>query len=287
MQQMTDRSRHVVVTGAAGGIGRTTASFLAEKGFHVFAGVRKQADVDSLREAGIPGVEPLILEVTEADSIQAAAEQLSAALGSQPLHAIVNNAGVTVTCPLEFVDVDAMRWQFEVNLFGVAAVTRAFLPLLRRPGGRVVNVSSGAGQIALPLIGPYVASKFALEGMSDVLRLELRHQGIGVSVIVPGVIQSGMHDKNRAATQSLLDSLPPEGLEKYGAAIERLRENDARDSAKSAPATEVAEAIHRALTARRPRTRYPVTKEVKLLSWVGAFLGDRARDAIMGRMVGL
>ncbi len=279
--------RHAIVTGTASGIGRATTLLLAQRGFRVFAAVRKNEDVQAWHEASIDGVEPLQLDVTDLDSIAAALARVEESLAGKTLDAIVNNAGIAVTCPFEFVDLDAMRMQFEVNVFGVAAVTRCFLPLIRRPGGRVVNVSSGAGKIALPLLGPYAASKHALEAMSDVLRLELRRQGIAVSVIEPGYIESAMHEKNQSAAHELLESLSAEARQKYGRAIERLRENDDRQSARAAPAVEVAEAIHRALTARRPRTRYPVTREAKLLAWVGPFLSDRMRDRIFGRISGL
>jgi NAD(P)-dependent dehydrogenase (short-subunit alcohol dehydrogenase family) len=199
----------VVVTGTASGIGRATVLHLAERGFRIFATVRKASDIEAWHDRPIEGVEAIPLEVTDGESIERAVAGVADSLGDAPLDALVNNAGITVTCPLEFVDLDAMRWQFEVNVFGVAAVTRAFLPLLRRPGGRVVNVSSGAGKIAPPLVGPYTASKYALEAMSDVLRLELRSQGIAVAVIEPGFVESEMHQKNRAETQALLDALPP------------------------------------------------------------------------------
>jgi NAD(P)-dependent dehydrogenase (short-subunit alcohol dehydrogenase family) len=278
---------NVVITGTASGIGRATALLLSERGFRVFAGVRKPADVEAWRETSTAGVEPIWLDVTDAGSIEGAFAFVADLLREEPLDALVNNAGITVTYPLEFVDLDAMRHQFEVNVVGVAAVNRAFLPLLRRPGGRVVNVSSGAGKIAPPLIGPYTASKHALEAMSDSLRLELRGQGIAVSVIEPGFIESNMHAKNEAATPALLEALPPEGRQKYGAAIDRMRTNDERQAAKAAPASEVAEAIHRAITAKKPRTRYPVTREAKLLAWIGFLLSDRMRDGIFGRMAGL
>ncbi|MBW2391095.1 MAG: SDR family NAD(P)-dependent oxidoreductase, partial [Deltaproteobacteria bacterium] len=190
---MKSPAANVVITGTATGIGHATALLLAECDFRVFAAVRKHADLETWRAMAIEGIEPILLDVTQADSIEAATAQVAEALGTRPLDALVNNAGITVTSPLEFVDLDAMRSQFEVNVFGVAAVTRAFLPLLKRPGGRIVNVSSGAGKIAPPLIGPYTASKHALEAMSDVLRLELRGQGIAVSVIQPGFIESAMH----------------------------------------------------------------------------------------------
>jgi NAD(P)-dependent dehydrogenase (short-subunit alcohol dehydrogenase family) len=280
-------TQSVVVTGTATGIGHATAVYLADRGYRVFAAVRKPADVRGWEQDHPDRIVPLVLDVTRPETIDHARATVSECIGDEPLHGLVNNAGVTLTCPMEFVDLDAMRHQFEVNVFGVAAVTSAFLPLMKRPGGRIVNVSSGAGKIAPPLIGPYSASKHALEAMSDALRLELRGQGIHVSIIEPGFIESQMHTKNEEATRLLLDELPEEGRQRYGEAIERMRANDHRLAANAAPAIVVSEAIHNALSSSRPRTRYPVTREAKLLALIGGLLTDRMRDGIFGRITGL
>lgn len=284
---MASSSSNVLVTGTATGIGHATTLLLADQGFRVFACVRKSEDADNWQSSGHTNIEPILLDVTDAGSIARATAQVAAALEGQSLDALVNNAGYTVTCPMEFVDLDEMRAQFEVNVFGVAAVTKALMPLLARPGGRIVNVSSGAGKIAPPLIGPYTASKHALEAMTDSMRLEIRSQGISVSLIVPGFIKTEIHGKNDASTRNLLATLPEDGLKKYGPAIERLRAGDKVQSAKGAPASEVATAIYRALTDSRPRNRYPVTREAKLLGWIGAFLSDRRREKIFGKQFGL
>lgn len=277
----------VLVTGSSSGIGRATVLHLDAAGFRVFAGVRQDADGLELKDHASEHFRPVKLDVIDGESIERAAGEVREALDGDSLGAVVNNAGITTTWPLEFVDLNAMRHQFEVNVFGVAAVTRAFLPMLARPGGRIVNVSSGAGKIVTPLIGPYCASKFALEALSDALRVELRGQGIRVSVIEPGFIETPMHEKNEQSIKAMLDALPPEGQERYGASIQRLRKANERFTKTATPPEEVAKSIHKALSANRPRARYAVTREAKLLAAIGPFLSDRMRDRIFGRITGL
>jgi NAD(P)-dependent dehydrogenase (short-subunit alcohol dehydrogenase family) len=216
-----------------------------------------------------------------------ARERVVASLSGKGLDAIVNNAGYTSTAPMEFVDLDELRSQFEVNFFGAVAVAKAFLPHLTRPGGRIVNISSGAGRIVSPLIGPYCASKYAMVAVSDAMRLELRGAGLAVSIVEPGFIETPMHAKNDVLIGELLDGLPEAGRERYAPAIERLQATNEKLAKSASPAIDVARAVERALTDRRPRTRYPVTREAKLLYWIGPFLTDRMRDAIFGRITGL
>ncbi len=284
----TSTAPSVLITGTSTGIGRATTLYLARRGFRVFAGVRKNEDGASLRSDASTGqIDPVILDVTDAASIEAAVKTVSATLAGASLAGLVNNAGYTMTAPMEYVDIDELRQQFEVNTFGNAAVTRAFLPLLRRPGGRIVNLSSGAGKIVTPLIGPYCASKYALEAISDALRVELRGVGIHVSVVEPGFIDTPMHEKNEAQIARLLEALPTEARTRYEPAIGKLSAANERFSKTAAPAEEVATAVYSALTSARPRSRYPVTREAKLLAWIGPFLSDRMRDFIFGRIVGL
>jgi NAD(P)-dependent dehydrogenase (short-subunit alcohol dehydrogenase family) len=281
------RNGTVLITGASSGIGWATALHLDRLGFEVFAGVRRQEDADRLSSAASDRLVTVQLEVTDAASIEAARAMVVERLGVRGLDGTVNNAGYTSTSPMEFVDLDELRRQFEVNFFGVAAVTRAFLPHMTRPGGRIVNISSGAGRIVTPLIGPYCASKYALVAISDAMRVELRGAGLGVSIVEPGFIETSMHGKNDALIAELLDTLPEAGRARYGPALERLKATNEKLSRTAAPADDVARAVERALTDARPRARYPVTREAKLLYWIGPFLTDRIRDAIFGRIVGL
>jgi NAD(P)-dependent dehydrogenase (short-subunit alcohol dehydrogenase family) len=267
----------VVVTGASTGIGEATALHLAELGFRVCAGVRKQADAERLRGQGL---EPLTIDVTDEASIAAAKEEL----GDTPLAGLVNNAGISVTAPIEFIPLDELRRQLDVNLVGQVAVTQAFLPALRRARGRVVNISSIGGRVALPLLGPYAASKFALEGISDSLRREVARFGIEVSVIEPGGIKTPIWEKGEATADGLLDDAPPEALELYGGLMSSLRAQARKIATETGlPPRAVAEAVGRALTARRPRTRYVVGRDAKLRAALAKRLPDRFFDRLIAR----
>ena len=277
----------VVVTGTSTGIGRATVRLLAREGFRVFAAVRREEDAQSLRDEGHLDLTPLRFDVTDAVAIEQAANQVEAAVGAAGLAGLVNNAGIGFGGPLEFADIDELRAGFEVNVFGPVAVTRAFLPLLRRATGRIVNVSSGAGKVSTPLIGPYCASKFALEGLSDALRVELRSSGIFVSVIEPGFIDTPMQTKGKSEAERQQAALPADAPAYYQAAMTKLRQQFERFGSNATAPEAVAKAIHRALSVPRPRTRYTVGMDAKLLSPLSRLLPDRAKDAIFGRLLGL
>jgi len=269
----------VLVTGASTGIGRATALYLQARGFRVFASVRKQSDALVL-----PGATPVVLDVTEADSIRAASDAVSRVLGDEALAGLVNNAGIAVSGPLEFLEMAEIRRQFEVNLFGQVAVTQAFLPLLRRAKrGRIVNMSSISGRITAPLLGPYSMSKFALEAFSDALRRELAPFGLSVSVIEPGVIKTSIWDKGVDSSKERIARMPALALELYGGRIETLRERAQQMGQSGAPAEEVAKAVYHALVSRRPRTRYLVGRDAKLTAKLAWLLPDRVIDGIMRR----
>ncbi len=270
-------ARAVVVTGASSGIGEATTLHLASLGFQVLAGVRREQDADRLRNRG---AEPLLLDVTQQDSIGAARERI----GDAPLAGLVNNAGVALSGPLEFVPVEELRRQLEVNLVGQVAVTQALLPALRAGRGRIVNMSSIGGRVALPLLGPYNASKFALEAISDSLRRELRGQGIVVSVIEPGGVRTPIWQKGNAAADALLEGMPAEVDERYGRLIEALRRESRRiEEERGVPPEEVAEVVGHALTAKRPKTRYLVGRDAKLRARVAKVLPDRVFDSLIDR----
>lgn len=267
----------VVVTGASSGIGRATALYLAARGFRVFASVRKESDA-----AGIDGATPVILDVTDSGSIRGAADSIGRALGDGALAGLVNNAGIAVSGPLEFLELSDLRRQFEVNVFGQVAVTQAFLPLLRRKeGGRIVNMSSISGRITAPLLGPYSMSKFALEAYSDALRRELELFGISVCVIEPGVIKTPIWGKGAESSRARIARMPEKALELYGGRIDWLRKRAQEMSEKGAAPEEVAKAVHHALVSRRPRTRYLVGGDAKLTAKLAWLLSDRALDRLM------
>jgi NAD(P)-dependent dehydrogenase (short-subunit alcohol dehydrogenase family) len=270
----------VVVTGASTGIGEASALQLGALGFDVFAGVRNDEDAERLRVAGL---RPLKLEVTDAGSIEAAASEVGESSGGR-LAGLVNNAGIAVSAPLEFVPIEELRRQLDVNLVGQVAVTQAFLPLLRAARGRIVNISSIGGRVALPLVGPYAASKFGLEGVSDSLRRELRPLGVQVVLVEPGGIKTPIWDKGSAAAESMLDGMPPEVDDLYGGLIRALRRESQRIATETGlPPHAVAEVVGKALTARRPRTRYVVGRDAKARAIAARLLPDRAFDALIAR----
>jgi NAD(P)-dependent dehydrogenase (short-subunit alcohol dehydrogenase family) len=270
----------VLVTGASSGIGEATVLHLRELGFEPVAGVRREEDAERLRSQGLRTV---MLDVTDEAQIAAARGEL----GGGALAGLVNNAGVAVAAPLEFLPIDQLRRQLEINLVGQVAVTQAFLPALRRAGGRIVNVSSIGGRVALPLVSPYNASKFALEGVSDSLRRELRAQGVDVIVIEPGGVRTPIWGKGNELAASMMAAMPPEAERLYGRMVEAMRREIAKiERERGLPPRAVAEVIGRALTVSRPRTRYVVGSNAKLRARMAAVLPDRVMDRLIGRSLG-
>jgi NAD(P)-dependent dehydrogenase (short-subunit alcohol dehydrogenase family) len=285
MNQREDKA--VVVTGASSGIGRATARYLAERGFRVFAGVRNPQDGEALRAESGGRVTPVILDVTDQASIASAAETVLARLGDHGLDGLVNNAGIATPAPVEYMAPDVLRRQFEVNVFGQVAVIQAFLPLIRRARGRIVNVGSVGSHIALPFGGALCGSKGAFSLLSDSLRLELRPYGIHVSLIEPGAIATPAVDKTLGDVEAVIRSLPPDGEARYGVKLrEFMKRGHDRESNGSRPEV-VSEAIHHALSARRPRLRYPVGADARMLVTLPRVLPERALDRLRLRALGL
>ncbi|HEX4735828.1 MAG TPA: SDR family oxidoreductase [Thermoleophilaceae bacterium] len=273
----------VLITGTSSGIGEACARHLAGLGFNVFAGVRKQEDAD--RVAG-DRIEPVIIDVTDDASVAAAAETIRTAAGNAGLAGLVNNAGIAVAGPLEFVDIAEFQQQLEVNVTGVLRTTQAMLPELRKARGRIVNISSIGGRVAVPLVGPYAASKFALEGMSDSLRRELRPWGMHVSLIEPGAVATPIWDKGVDQAVELERDAPPEVRERYGEVIDAIRKQSEKNRTEGVPPQEVAEAVAHALTADKPKTRYLVGRDAKMRAPAATVLPDRAMDAVIARALG-
>src|SRR5215207_10152882 len=267
----------VLVTGASTGIGEATVLHLRELGFDPVAAVRKDQDAERLEGQGVRTTR---IDVTDADQIAAARD----ALGDEPLAGLVNNAGIAVAAPLEFLPIDRLRQQLEINLIGQVAVTQAFLPALRRARGRVVNVSSIGGLVGLPLVGAYAASKFGLEGVSDSLRRELRAQGVDVILIEPGGVKTPIWKKGERLADEMTEGMPPEAERLYGRMIEALRTETAKiEQERGIEPREVAEVIGRALTAPRPRARYLVGRDAKMRAPMAKILPDRVMDRLIGR----
>ncbi len=271
----------VLVTGASTGIGEATALHLQKAGFRVFAGVRKPEDGESLRAAGVTVVHPL--DVTSADDIAAAVRTVEEALDGTTLSGIVNNAGIGIGGPLEALDLDDFRRTLEVNATAQLAVTQAFLPLLRKSTGRIVNMSSIGGRVAQPFAGPYIASKFALEAVSDVLRAELIEWGIEVIAIEPGTIATPIWEKSSREADDVLAKLTPEQRELYGKRLPKVAKVLERQTKRGAPPEKVAQAVEKALTARRPKARYLVGDAYMLLT-LKTVLRTRLCNRLLYRM---
>jgi NAD(P)-dependent dehydrogenase (short-subunit alcohol dehydrogenase family) len=277
----------VAITGASTGIGQATALHLDRLGYRVFAGVRREADGNGLRSKGSERLTPVLLDVADSRSVEAAAKTISSEVGERGLAGLVNNAGIVVGGPLEFVPVDELRRQLEVNTVGPVVVSQHFLPLLRLGTGRIVFVSSIGGRFSQPIVGPYCASKFALEALADALRMELAPSGIHVSVVEPGAVKTMIFEKGSRYGDEALKQLPEEGIRLYGKATKAVLDFFAKMEGSAIPPDRVARVIEHALTAARPKTRYLVGSDARIQGLLAWLLPDRARDALLGYLVGL
>ncbi|AGB25694.1 short-chain dehydrogenase of unknown substrate specificity [Mycobacterium sp. JS623] len=278
------RPKSVVVTGASTGLGRAAAIHLSGLGYRVFAGVRTESSGTELSRLSPSAGEliPVMLDVTDAASIAQAGELVDRRCSDTALWAVVNNAGIAISAPLECVPIDVVRKQLETNVIGALAVTQRFLPLLRASKGRIVNVSSGVGNIAPPFLGAYAASQFAKEGLSDTLRRELRPLGVSVSVIQPGAVNTPIWHKTHRYAEQILAMAPAEIVEAYHTRfIEFLNANEARAQESKTTTADFAEAVAEALAAKHPRTRYRVGIDSWTSALVRRFVPDRMMDVLM------
>jgi NAD(P)-dependent dehydrogenase (short-subunit alcohol dehydrogenase family) len=266
----------VLVTGASTGIGEATARRLKAAGWEVFAAARKDADLERL---GGEGFSPVKLDVTDPDTIAKAKDELD----ERGLRGLVNNAGIGITGPIEFVPLDELRRQLEVNLVGQVAVIQAFMPNIREAKGRIVNVSSIGGRMALPMAGPYAASKHALEAVSDSLRRELRPWGIHVSLIEPGAVVTPIWDKARETADDVEAQMGERARTHYGALAQRMRAETEKIPERGVDPDEVAKAIEHALTASRPKIRYVVGRDATMRLKIKALVSDRRFDDLIAR----
>ncbi|GAB4330142.1 MAG: SDR family oxidoreductase [Dehalococcoidia bacterium] len=271
----------VVITGASTGIGEACARRLDRIGYRVFAGVRSPEAAARLREGASERLTPLMLDVTDAGSIARAADTVREHVDDRGLRGLVNNAGIAVPGPLEYLPIDDLRQQLEVNVVGQVAVTQAFLPLLRRDRGRIINMGSISGILAAPFIGAYAASKSALEAISDALRVELRPWGIHVVLIEPGAIATPIWEKGQSRADDLAGRLPAEAMGRYGDAIAAVRRFAREADARGLPPEAVAKVVSQAVRATRPKARYLVGNDARLQKAVARLLPDRVRDRVL------
>lgn len=267
----------MVVTGASTGIGAATARLMAQRGFHVLAGVRRDRDADAIRTAG---VEPMLLDITNPEHIRALAIRVREDPYGRPLRALVNNAAVQANVPIEAFELDQWRNMFEVNLFGQVAITQALLPTLLDHGGRVINVSSVGGRVAMATYGPYAGTKFALEAVSDSLRRELAPHGVRVVVVEPGAVRTKMLGRAVASAHESVATMPPEKRRRYGGLISAVNAQAESSTKSGLPPEAAAAVIAKAITVRKPRTRYTVGREAALLT-LARLLPDRLLDRIL------
>jgi NAD(P)-dependent dehydrogenase (short-subunit alcohol dehydrogenase family) len=278
--------RAVVVTGASTGIGRAAVAKAVREGAHVFANVRKQADADSLKGEFGEAVTPLLFDVADEAGVRAGADQVARVLGRRRLFGLLNNAGIAVAGPLLHLDTEELKRQFEINLFGVHRVTQAFAQLLGadpdRTGkpGRIVMISSVGGQNGAPFVGPYAASKFALEGYSQSLRRELMLFGIDVIVIGPGAIKTPIWDKvDRGELAKYANTA-------YAPMLEKVTDYMLQQGAEGLPPADVGDLVWECLSQPRPKTRYAILRKPFMDRTLPRMMGPRAVDRIIAQRLG-
>lgn len=278
--------RAVVVTGASTGIGRAAVAKVVAEGGHAFAVVRKQADADGLRQEFGEAVTPVLFDVADEAAVIAGARQVSEALGKRRLYGLVNNAGIAVAGPLLHLSTEELKQQFEINLFGVHNVTRAFAPLLgadpERTGnpGRIVMISSVGGQNGAPFVGPYASSKFALEGYSQSLRRELMLYGIDVIVIGPGAIATPIWDKAGEADLNRF------GNTDYAPMLKGVANYMLEQGRKGLPPSDVGDLIWFCLSDPKPKTRYHILRNAFMDRTLPRMMNPRTVDRIIAKRLG-
>lgn len=284
---MDSDRKSIVITGASSGIGRATALRLARKGWRVFGAVRKESDGQAITADADGKLEAILLDVTDRESITSAARDVSERLAGRGLDGLFNNAGVGSVSPVEYTSLDKLREIFEINLFGQIATIQAFLPLIRKARGRIINTGSVGDHITPPFGGALASSKAAFASMSAALRLELRAQEIDVCLIEPGAINTPAVEKTLGVVERTIAGLPPEGAALYAESMRRMAHTfKTNEHAGSSPEI-VAEVVERALTDPHPRTRYPAGKDSVKLALLARFVPEKLLDAAILRTFGL
>jgi len=274
----------ILITGASTGIGRACALALDRHGYRVVAGVRSETAATALKNDGSERVVPIRLDVTDEAQIADSVRSVEGMLADDPFVGLINNAGIVVSGPLEFLEPADLRRQLEVNLVGHLAVTQAFMPLLRRFKGRIVFTGSLSGVFTTPLLGPYCMSKYALEALCDALRLELKPWGIEVILLQPGAIATPIWAKGSREWEQSSDAAPQRLRELYTPMIEDVQRLTRRIEHTAAPTDVVTKSLLRALAARRPKPRYTMGRSARTQHAI-ARLPTRWRDWLTARLV--
>ncbi|MGE0633426.1 MAG: SDR family NAD(P)-dependent oxidoreductase [Pseudobdellovibrionaceae bacterium] len=270
----------ILITGASTGIGRDAALTLSRHGHQVFAGVRKEADGESLKKE-VSTIIPVIIDVMKSEQINSAYGYISKARVPGQKFCLVNNAGAAIAAPIEAVSLEDLRFQLEVNVISVVAVTQKFLPWIRETQGRVVNMSSISGKITRPYLGPYSASKHAIEAISDALRGEVKKFGVQVCIIEPGPIKTPIWEKGIGKAVDFLDKASPELKKIYLEDATHMQKTIEKVVQSAAPVDLTTMAIVDALTSKKPKIRYPVGNQVASTLKIRKHLSDRAFDWLM------
>jgi len=273
-----------MVTGTSSGIGRATVLELTRLGFKIFASVRKANDAEALAKIA-PGVTPLIFDVADEQSVAVAAERIEAMVGDAGLYGLVNNAGVGTFGPVEGIPLGEWRRQMEINVIGQVAVIQAFLPLLRKARGRIVNIGSIGGRTTIPFGGALCASKHAVEAINDALRMELKQWGISVSLVAPGSIHTNAADRMVADGEAMMKQMRPDRLSLYEQRFRHMLNTMSKDEMSGSSPEVVAKVVARALTDLRPKTRYPAGKRSVFLAVMASILPTRVFDSIKLRQM--
>ncbi|HEX4490909.1 MAG TPA: SDR family oxidoreductase [Acidimicrobiia bacterium] len=275
---------NALVTGTSTGIGEACVVRLAERGWRVYAGVRKPEDGDRLRERAAGDVRPVRLDVTDREQIADVVAEIQGEIARDGLQGLVNNAGVGAGGPVEYLDDADWRGVFEVNLFGVVAMTSAAMPLLRAGSGRIVHIGSIGGRVASPGLAPYSASKHALEALAETQRHELARAKtkVRVALVEPGAVATAIWEKADTTVADLERRLDGEGRDRYGWLLDQSRGFIDESRERGVPPSKVADAVEHALTARRPKARYLVGPDARLFGHVLRLAPDRVRDVMVG-----
>ncbi len=269
----------ILITGASSGIGLHLAKRIAETTeYKVFAGVRKPSDEKNLSELNVKNLVPIIIDVQKQESIASCFKIIR----DENLYCLINNAGIAIASPLEFIPIEAFQEQLDVNVTGLLRATQASLPHLRISKGRIINIGSISGKVTTPLVGAYAASKHAVEAVSDALRRELKNSGIRVSLIEPGMIKTPIWERSKDRAFKLMQQIPRHAQEIYRPMVDKLTSNLDANLGGAAEPEAVFKVVRHALEAKNPHSRYLVGKDAKIANSL-RFLPDSWLDGIIAK----